>query len=82
MEFTPVMTSDPLMTEAHNREQLELNNRFERDRLLQETDWTQLSDVSSSVQSQYVSYRQALRDITTHANWPQLNPEDWPVKPE
>jgi hypothetical protein len=82
MEFSPVMTSDPLMTEAHNREQLELNNRFERGRLLQETDWTQLSDVSSSVQSQYTSYRQALRDLPTHANWPQLTPEDWPVKPE
>jgi hypothetical protein len=82
MEFSPVMTSDPLMTEAHNREQLELNNRFERGSLLQETDWTQLSDVSSSVQSQYTSYRQALRDLPTHANWPQLTPEDWPVKPE
>lgn len=82
MEFSPVMTSDPLMTEAHNREQLELNNRFERGRLLQETDWTQLADVNSSVQSQYTSYRQALRDLPTHANWPQLTPEDWPVKPE
>lgn len=82
MKFTSVMTSDPLMTEAHNREQLELNNRFERDRLLQETDWTQLADISSSVQSQYVSYRQALRDITTHANWPHLDSSDWPVKPE
>lgn len=82
MEFNPVMTSDPLMTEAHNTEQLELNNRFERDRLLQESDWTQLSDISSSVQSQYAPYRQALRDLTTHPNWPHLNPEDWPVKPE
>lgn len=81
MEFTSVMTSDPLMTEAHNREQLEHNNRFERGRLLQETDWTQLADISSSVQSQYASYRQALRDLPTHANWPHLNSEDWPVKP-
>ena len=29
-----------------------------------------------------IDYRQALRDITTHSNWPNLNPEDWPVKPE
>jgi hypothetical protein len=28
------------------------------------------------------SYRQALRDITNHANWPNLNDEDWPTKPE
>lgn len=27
-------------------------------------------------------YRQALRDITTHANWPDLEDDDWPVKPE
>jgi len=27
-------------------------------------------------------YRQALRDITTHPNWPNLEESDWPVKPE
>jgi len=25
--------------------------------------------------------RQALRDITTHANWPNLSEADWPTKP-
>ena len=34
------------------------------------------------------TYRQALRDITTHSNWPNLKmpgplggEDDWPVKP-
>jgi hypothetical protein len=27
------------------------------------------------------SYRQALRDITSHANWPNLTDADWPTKP-
>jgi hypothetical protein len=26
-------------------------------------------------------YRQALRDITSHSNWPHLSDEDWPTKP-
>ena len=26
-------------------------------------------------------YRQALRDITKHSNWPNLKPTDWPTKP-
>ena len=26
-------------------------------------------------------YRQALRDLPTHSNWPDLKDEDWPTKP-
>jgi len=54
-------------------------NRSERDRLIAETDWHALSDVTMS--AEMTTYRQALRDITTHANWPHLNDDDWPVKP-
>ena len=53
--------------------------RSERDRLLAETDWTGLSDVTMS--AEMTTYRQALRDITTHANFPNLADDDWPVKP-
>lgn len=54
-------------------------NRRERDRRIAETDWWALSDVTmTDVQA---AYRQALRDITTHANWPNLDEADWPVKP-
>jgi hypothetical protein len=54
-------------------------NRAERDRLIAETDWQALSDVTMS--AEMAAYRQALRDITTHANWPHLNDDDWPTKP-
>jgi len=61
-------------------------NRAERDRRLAETDFHALSDVTMS--SDMSAYRQALRDITTHSNWPNLEyPDmdgsggDWPTKP-
>ena len=53
--------------------------RSARDKLLAETDWTALSDVTMS--TEMAAYRQALRDITTHANWPNLADADWPTKP-
>jgi len=56
-----------------------VQNRDLRNRLLTDTDWTGLSDVTMS--AEMTTYRQALRDITTHANWPNLEPSDWPVKP-
>jgi len=56
-----------------------VQNRDLRNSLLSETDWTGLSDVTMS--AEMTTYRQALRDITTHANWPNLEPDDWPTKP-
>ena len=55
-------------------------NRAWRDSLLVETDAFALSD--RNISDAMVAYRAALRDITTHANWPVLNDEDWPTKPE
>ena len=55
------------------------SNRTKRDKLLAETDWMALSDVTMS--TEMTTYRQALRDITNHANWPNLQDADWPVKP-
>jgi len=61
-------------------------NRAERDRRLAETDYLALSD--ATLTSDMATYRQALRDITTHANWPNLvypdidgSGGDWPTKP-
>jgi hypothetical protein len=54
-------------------------NRADRDRRIAETDWHALSDVTMS--AAMTTYRQALRDITSHANWPNLNDDDWPTKP-
>ena len=56
-----------------------VQNRDLRNSLLSETDWTGLSDVTMS--ADMATYRQALRDITTHANWPNLEPSDWPTQP-
>jgi hypothetical protein len=54
-------------------------NRKKRNDLIAETDYFALTDVT--MDAAMTSYRQALRDITTHSNWPNLADEDWPVKP-
>ena len=54
-------------------------NRASRDSKLAETDFYALSDVTMS--AEMTTYRQALRDITSHENWPNLEDADWPTKP-
>ena len=54
-------------------------HRATRDAKLAETDFYALSDVTMS--SDMTTYRQALRDITAHENWPNLEDADWPTKP-
>ena len=54
-------------------------NRLKRNDKLTETDFYALSDVTMS--SEMTAYRQALRDLPTHDNWPNLNDADWPTKP-
>ena len=54
-------------------------NRNERDRRIAATDWWASSDLTMTAEQ--TAYRQALRDITTHANWPHLSEDDWPTKP-
>ena len=54
-------------------------NRKTRDDLLAKTDYLALSD--NTLTAEMTTYRQALRDITSHANWPNLDDADWPVKP-
>src|SRR6056300_768934 len=53
--------------------------RAERNRRIAETDWWASSDLTMTAEQ--TAYRQALRDITTHANWPHLEDADWPTKP-
>lgn len=64
--------------------------RKQRDALLAECDWTVLQDspLTDAQVADWVIYRQALRDITTHANFPDIqgpdmegNGSDWPTKP-
>jgi hypothetical protein len=54
-------------------------NRNKRNDLLSATDYFALTDVT--MDAAMTTYRQALRDITTHANWPNLADDDWPTKP-
>jgi len=54
-------------------------HRATRDAKLAETDFYALSDVTMS--SEIQSFRQSLRDITTHDNWPNLDDDDWPTAP-
>ena len=54
-------------------------NRNTRNKLIAETDFYALSDVTMS--SNMTAYRQALRDLPDHSNWPNLQDSDWPTKP-
>jgi len=54
--------------------------RTQRDSKLAETDFYGLTDVTLT--TEMTTYRQALRDITDHANFPYLTESDWPIKPE
>ena len=59
------------------QDQAETAVRNKRDRLLAETDWMALSDVTMSAET--TTYRQALRDITEQAGFPYT--VVWPTKP-
>ena len=67
----------------------EANNRDKRDELLRGTDWVILLHLERSSAGgppsdkpvDMINYRQNLRDITDHPNWPNLSDSDWPVKP-
>jgi hypothetical protein len=58
----------------------ETSNRSTRDSLLSDSDWTQVADAPVDATA-WATYRQALRDIASHANWPNLVDADWPTKP-
>ena len=53
--------------------------RTTRNTLLAATDYFALTDVT--MDAPMTTYRQALRDITSHADFPNLDDADWPTKP-
>ncbi len=65
--------------------------RANRDALLAETDWmvVKAAETGVALADNWKTYRQALRDLPTHSNWPDLKSpgpgdsgdNDWPVKP-
>ena len=57
--------------------------RGKRDLLLLQSDWTQMNDspLDTAGKTAWATYRQELRDLSDHANWPHLAEGDWPTKP-
>jgi hypothetical protein len=70
--------------------------RYERDRRIASTDWTQSADVPQSTKDKWAPYRQALRDFPQQPEFPwyslvvveedfgydlDLSKAPWPVKP-
>lgn len=51
--------------------------RLQRNILLGSTDSTQVDGFPNK--DKWATYRQELRDLPTHANWPDLKNEDWPT---
>lgn len=70
---------DPAVREQERIDRVTADNRSKRDTLIADTDWWASSDLTMTAEQS--AYRQALRDITDHANWPDLEEADWPVKP-
>jgi hypothetical protein len=64
---------------AVDRDPATVERRLKRDELIAETDWWASSDLTMTTEQ--TAYRQALRDITSHANWPYLEEADWPTAP-
>ncbi len=62
--------------------------RAKRNAALAVSDWVAIVsfEKSTSIPSEWLSYRQALRDITAHKNFPYFTDEDfiksWPTEPE
>ena len=58
-------------------------HRTTRDKLLADTDWTQMNDspLTNEAKTAWATYRQELRDLTDLDAWPNLADEDWPVEP-
>ena len=54
--------------------------KTKRNRILYETDWTQLPDVTLANKAAWAAYRQELRDITTQAGYP--TEITWPTPPQ
>lgn len=54
--------------------------RRQRDRLISETDWTQLEDYPKNNKAAWKAYRQALRDVPQQSGFPDT--VLWPTSPD
>ena len=60
-----------------------VSQRRVRDKLLADSDWTQMNDspLSNEDKTAWATYRQELRDMSDLASWPNIADDDWPVAP-
>ena len=58
-------------------------HRTTRNKLLADSDWTQINDspLSNEHKTAWATYRQELRGISDLDAWPNLADDDWPVAP-
>jgi len=58
-------------------------HRATRNKLLADSDWTQMNDspLSNEDKTAWATYRQELRDLSDLDAWPNLDDDDWPVAP-
>jgi hypothetical protein len=58
-------------------------HRVTRNKLLDDTDWTQMNDspLSNEDKTAWATYRNELRNLPDDDAWPNLSDEDWPVQP-
>jgi len=71
---------EPLVETITEEESLVRSVKAQRNKLLTESDWTQLPDVPEETRSKWFAYRQALRDVTNQSDYPKN--VTFPVKPE
>ncbi len=67
----------PVPSEEQVSAALAWSIRQERDKLLADSDWTQLKDISDEISVPYATYRQALRDLPEQEGFP--SDVTWPV---
>jgi hypothetical protein len=72
VNLTDQETSDAANT---TNELLTTEKRTERNKLLTESDWTQITDspLSSDKKTEWSNYRTALRDLPTKSGWPNVD---------
>ena len=58
-------------------------HRATRNKLLDDSDWTQMNDspLSNEDKTAWATYRNELRNLPDDDAWPNLSEEDWPVQP-
>ena len=58
-------------------------HRTTRNKLLTDSDWTQMNDspLSNEDKTAWATYRQELRDMSDLASWPNIADDDWPIAP-